>query len=60
MVVGIFKKAGMVASADLDPHIFLTMKSAQDVLGTKDLLYMMVKIRDIDRPKKSPRRSKKR
>ncbi|MDI6903833.1 MAG: ABC transporter permease, partial [Methanocellales archaeon] len=49
VVVGIFKKAGMVASADLDPHIFLTMKSAQDVLGTEDLSYMMVKIRDIGR-----------
>jgi len=49
VVVGIFEKAGMVASSDLDPHIFLPMKSAQDVLGTDDVSMMMVKIRDIDR-----------
>jgi len=49
VVVGIFEKAGMVASADIDPNIFLPMKSAQDVLGTDDVSMMMVKIRDIDR-----------
>ncbi len=49
VVVGILEKASMVASSDLDPTIFLTTKSAQDVLGTDEVSMMMVKIRDIDR-----------
>ncbi len=52
VVVGIFEKAGMVASSDLDPAIFLTTKSAQDVLGTDEVSMLLVKIRDIDRAEK--------
>ncbi len=49
VVVGIFEKASMMASADIDPTIFLTTKSAQDVLGTDEVSMLLVKIRDIDR-----------
>jgi putative ABC transport system permease protein len=49
VVVGVFKKAGTMASTDIDPHIFLTTKSAKDVLGTDDISFVMVRVRDINR-----------
>ncbi len=49
VVIGIFEKAGMMASADVDPNIFLTKSSAQDVLGKNDISMIMLQVRDIDR-----------
>ncbi|HIH36491.1 MAG TPA: ABC transporter permease [Methanocellales archaeon] len=49
VVVGVLEKAGMMASADLDPNIFLTIRAAQEVLGTKDIYMLTVRISDIDR-----------
>ncbi|MDD2666070.1 MAG: ABC transporter permease [Methanocellales archaeon] len=49
VVVGVFEKAGMMASADIDPNIFLTKSSAQDVLGKNDISMIMLQVRDIDR-----------
>ncbi|MDD4898070.1 MAG: ABC transporter permease [Methanocellales archaeon] len=49
VVVGVLEKAGAMASTDLDPNIFLTIRAAQDVLGTKDIYMLTVRISDIDR-----------
>ena len=49
VVIGVFEEAGMMAAADIDPNIFLTKSSAQDVLGTDDLSIIMLRARDIDR-----------
>lgn len=49
VVIGVFAKAGMMAAADVDPNIFLTKSSAQDVLGNNDISIIMLRVRDIDR-----------
>ncbi|MDD3421650.1 MAG: ABC transporter permease, partial [Methanocellales archaeon] len=49
VVIGVFEKAGMMAAADIDPNIFLTKSSAQDVLGKNDISIIMLRVRDIDR-----------
>ncbi|NYT00447.1 MAG: ABC transporter permease [Methanocellales archaeon] len=49
VVIGVFAKAGMMAAADVDPNIFLTKSSAQDVLGNNDISMIMLRVRDIDR-----------
>jgi putative ABC transport system permease protein len=49
VVIGIFEQAGMMAAADIDPNIFLTKSSAQNVLGKNDISMIMLQVRDIDR-----------
>jgi putative ABC transport system permease protein len=49
VVVGVLEKAGAMASQDLDPNIFLTIRAAQEILGTKDIYMLTVRISDIDR-----------
>ena len=49
VVIGVFAKAGMMAAADVDPNIFLTKSSAQDLLGNNDISIIMLRVRDIDR-----------
>ncbi len=48
IVVGIFEKASTLYAADVDPHIFLTLRISQDVLQTEEIKYIMVRVYDID------------
>lgn len=48
IVVGIFEKASTLYAADVDPHIFLTLRTSQEVLQTDEIKYIMVKVYDID------------
>ena len=48
IVVGVFEKASTLYSADVDPHIFLTLRAAKDVLQTEDVKYIMVRVYNID------------
>ncbi len=48
VVVGIFEKGSAVMSADVDPHLFLTMRASRDVLKTDDIKFIMVRVYDVD------------
>jgi putative ABC transport system permease protein len=48
VVIGVFNKASTLYSADVDPHIFLTLRAAKDVLQTADVKYIMVRVYNID------------
>ena len=46
-VVGVFEKAGVMASSDVDPHIFITLEAAREVLGTDEISFIMVNVHEI-------------
>ena len=48
IVIGVFEKGSMLYASDVDPHIFLTLRAAKDVLRTDEIRYIMVRIYDID------------
>ncbi len=48
IVIGVFEKASTLYSADVDPHIFLTLRAAKDALQSDELKYIMVRVYDID------------
>lgn len=48
VVVGVFEKASTLYAADVDPHIFLTLRAAKDVLQTDEVKYLMVRVYTID------------
>ena len=48
VVVGIFEKGSTLYAADVDPHIFLTLRASQEVLQTDEIKYIMVRVYDID------------
>ncbi len=48
VVVGVFEKASTMYAADVDPHIFLTLRASQEVLQTDEVKYIMVRIYDIE------------
>ena len=48
IVVGVFEKASTLYAADVDPHIFLTLRISQEVLQTDEIKYIMVRVYDID------------
>lgn len=47
-VVGIFEDAGALYEGDVDPTIFLTMRSSREVLQTDEINFITVRINDID------------
>ena len=47
-MIGVFEKASTLYAADVDPHIFLTLRAAKDVLKTDEVKYIMVRVYDID------------
>jgi len=48
IVIGVFEKASTLYATDVDPHIFLTLRAAKDVLQTDEVKYIMVRVYDID------------
>jgi putative ABC transport system permease protein len=48
IVIGVFEKASTLYSADVDPHIFLTLRAAKDALQSDEVKYIMVRVYDID------------
>ncbi|RZN43453.1 MAG: ABC transporter permease [Methanophagales archaeon ANME-1-THS] len=48
VVVGVFDKASTLYAADVDPHIFLTLRAAKDVMQTDEVKYLMVRVYTID------------
>jgi putative ABC transport system permease protein len=48
IVIGVFEKASTLYAADVDPHIFLTLRAAKDVMQTDEVKYLMVRVYDID------------
>jgi putative ABC transport system permease protein len=48
IVIGVFEKASTLYSADVDPHIFLTLHAAKDALQSDEVKYIMVRVYDID------------
>lgn len=48
IVIGVFEKASTLYAADVDPHIFLTLRAAKEVLQTDEVKYLMVRVYDID------------
>ncbi len=48
IVVGVFEKASTLYAADVDPHIFLTLRASKEVLQTDEVKYIMVRVYDID------------
>ncbi|MBN1455057.1 MAG: ABC transporter permease [Methanomicrobia archaeon] len=48
IVIGVFNKASTLYAADVDPHIFLNLRAAKDVLQTDDVKYIMVRVYNID------------
>ncbi len=48
IVVGVFEKGDMLYSSDVDPHIFLTLRAAKEVLQTDEIKYIIVRVYDID------------
>jgi putative ABC transport system permease protein len=48
IVVGVFEKGSMLYANDVDPHIFLTLRSSKEVLQTDEIQYIMVRVYDID------------
>jgi putative ABC transport system permease protein len=49
VVVGVFEKASTLYASDVDPHIFLTLRAAKDVMQTDEVKYIMVRVYDIDK-----------
>ncbi len=47
IVVGIFEKASTLYAADVDPHIFLTLRTSKEVLQTDEVKYIMVRVYNI-------------
>ena len=48
IVIGVFEKASTLYAADVDPHIFLTLRASQEVLQTDEVKYLMVRVYNID------------
>jgi putative ABC transport system permease protein len=48
MVIGVFEKASTLYAADVDPHIFLNLRAAKDVLQSDEVKYIMVRVYNID------------
>ncbi|NOR78634.1 MAG: FtsX-like permease family protein [Methanophagales archaeon] len=48
IVVGVFEKGDMLYSNDVDPHIFLTLRAAKEVLQTDEIKYIIVRVYEID------------
>jgi putative ABC transport system permease protein len=48
IVIGVFEKASTLYAADVDPHIFLTLRAAKDVLQSDEVKYIMVRVYNID------------
>ncbi len=48
VVVGVFEKGDMMYANDVDPHIFLTLRAAKEVLQTDEIKYIIVRVYDID------------
>jgi len=48
IVIGVFEKASTLYATDVDPHIFLTLRAAKDILQTDEVKYIMVRVYDID------------
>ncbi|MHC1611459.1 MAG: ABC transporter permease [Candidatus Methanospirareceae archaeon] len=48
IVVGVFEEASTLYAADVDPHIFLTLRASQEVLQTDEVNYIMVRVYEID------------
>jgi putative ABC transport system permease protein len=48
IVIGVFEKASTLYSADVDPHIFLTLRAAKDALQSDEVKYIMVRVYDIE------------
>jgi putative ABC transport system permease protein len=48
IVIGVFEKGDMLYANDVDPHIFLTLRAAKEVLQTDEIKYIMVRVYDID------------
>jgi putative ABC transport system permease protein len=48
IVIGVFEKASTLYASDVDPHIFLSLRAAKDVLQTDEVKYIMVRVYDID------------
>jgi putative ABC transport system permease protein len=48
IVIGVFEKASTLYAADVDPHIFLNLRAAKDVLQSDDVKYIMVRVYNID------------
>ncbi len=48
VVVGVFAKASTLYAADVDPHVFLTLRAAKDVMQTDEVKYLMVRVYHID------------
>jgi putative ABC transport system permease protein len=48
IVIGVFEKASTLYAADVDPHIFLTLRAAKDALQTDEIQYIMVRVYNID------------
>ena len=48
IVVGVFEKGDMLYASDVDPHIFLTLRAAKEVLQTDEIKYIIVRVYEID------------
>ena len=48
IVIGVFEKASTLYSADVDPHIFLTLRASKEALQTDEVKYIMVRIYEIE------------
>jgi putative ABC transport system permease protein len=48
VVVGVFEKGDMLYANDVDPHIFLTLRAAKNVLQTDEIKYIIVRVYEID------------
>jgi putative ABC transport system permease protein len=48
IIIGVFEKGGLLYASDVDPHIFLTLRAAKDVLGSDEIKFMMARVYNID------------
>jgi putative ABC transport system permease protein len=48
IVIGVFEKGSLLYANDVDPHIFLTLRTAKEVLQTDEVKYLMVRVYNID------------
>ncbi|MBN1762246.1 MAG: ABC transporter permease [Methanomicrobia archaeon] len=48
IVIGVFEKASTLYAADVDPHIFLSLRAAKDIMQTDEVKYIMVRVYNID------------
>jgi len=49
VVVGILERVGGILGVDVDPSIFLTMRCAQQVLGTDEITLLSLRVYDVTR-----------